>query len=152
MSSTKNICPNDSTNNCNSNPCASGEVLICHMKNNGEMVELCVRENQVQRHLDHGDSLGSCSVPRNEELNKSDIVLYPNPSDGKFAISFKNTNFVGATVTVHNSFGVTLFQKQILDIEKVSVDITNKMRQEGIYFVIFKKMGQTVAIPIVISK
>src|SRR5690606_40711720 len=73
------FCPEDPENLCANNPCAIGEVLICHARNNGTFIEMCVRENQLQRHLDHGDTLGTCATFAKTETPH--LNLYPRSEE-----------------------------------------------------------------------
>ena len=42
------------------NSCGENKTYVCHVKGNGETVTICVNDNAIQAHLDHGDTLGEC--------------------------------------------------------------------------------------------
>ncbi|WP_223034177.1 MopE-related protein [Hanstruepera marina] len=135
------VCPNDATDSCNSNVCAPDQILICHMKNNGTTVEMCVRENQLQRHLDHGDTLGSCNNQRDSVFNKEEVVLYPNPVKQSLTLDIKNMTITNAKVSIYNKLGQLVYQDLKVDKNNISIAISNYITEAGVYFVFIEQDG-----------
>ncbi|PNQ72784.1 hypothetical protein C1T31_09745 [Hanstruepera neustonica] len=135
------ICPNDASDSCNSNPCAPDQILICHMKNNGEYVEICVRENQLQRHLDHGDTIGGCNNQRASLFNKAEVELYPNPVKQSLTLNIKNITITEAKVSVYNKFGQLVYQDLNVTKNKISITISNYITEAGVYFIFIEQDG-----------
>ncbi|TYA59318.1 T9SS type A sorting domain-containing protein, partial [Formosa maritima] len=147
-------CPNDPNNACNSNTCSAGEVLICHNKNNGTSVELCVRENQLQRHLDHGDTLGGCNTQTKQANSLEDVVIYPNPTTGKFSVVLKNgvAHVNTLTITIKNTFGIAVYQCKQSYSTHIELDIKDRLKEEGLYFIFITDGNSSVSKKIIVTK
>ncbi|RSK40257.1 MopE-related protein [Mangrovimonas spongiae] len=148
------VCPNDPNDLCNSNPCAVGETLICHYKNNGDTIEMCVRENQLQRHLDHGDTIGGCNTQARQAMDTEAIALYPNPNNGMFTLAFKNWSRSNETVTisVKNTYGLEVYRSSFSSAQQVELNLQNQLKRNGIYFVCITSEHATVTKRIIIAK
>ena len=94
------FCPNDPANSCASNPCSSGQLLVCHIKKNGVTEELCVSQSQYDRHIAHGDTPGPCSataarknLTTSSTVEKSfEVKVWPNPSKEAFYLKLNSPN------------------------------------------------------------
>ena len=80
------------------------KVQVCHIPpgNTANSNEICVSTNAVGAHLAHGDHLGYCDNPCQEDLNPSKntnpvmatdhshslMDVYPNPTGGDFTIKY----------------------------------------------------------------
>lgn len=76
-------------------------------------------------------SVSPCTGLANSYLNKADILVYPNPSNGLFFINHSNFNDV-ISVEVYNSIGQLLISKS-LTTSITEIDMANY--KNGIYFV-----------------
>ena len=61
--------------------------------------------------------------------NRNDLLVYPNPSNGKFRMEFKNDTDALTELSVYNSKGVMI--KSLSFISDVNVDISNN--PAGVY-------------------
>ncbi|MFM7725638.1 MAG: hypothetical protein ACKO7B_02970, partial [Flavobacteriales bacterium] len=57
----------DANGQYSSAPTAPGFVAVCHGLGNGNSVTIYVDESAVSAHLAHGDYLGACDMPDEEE-------------------------------------------------------------------------------------
>jgi len=104
---------------CANNP-NSTKVEICH---NG--ITICVSENAVQNHIDHGDSYGPCDLPCGESLppivqgsagpiatngsastiEEARIEVYPNPTSGITNVQFTVPEAGNVDLTLYSMDG-----------------------------------------------
>lgn len=108
-------CPNDSTNMCTSNPCGPNETLICHIKKNGTSIELCVTQKQLQKHLDHGDTVGPCSNQGRAIVESfHDTRVWPNPTNSTFKLRVSNKDFGNEIkINIYDITGKVVYKKRI---------------------------------------
>jgi hypothetical protein len=85
--------------------------------------------------------------------NLVSLKLYPNPSEGKFTITFSAQNKINETmITVTNLMGGTILQEgfqNIIGSFSKKVDMTNMAK--GVYFVGVKADGQRVVRKVVVE-
>lgn len=63
-------------------------------------------------------------------VNKAEAIVYPNPNDGNFNVIFKNTFFENATLTIHNILGERISEvKLVNEVTRLNVDVMS-----GVYF------------------
>jgi len=80
-----------------------------------------------------GANVTYCSsifVGIDEETKRSDFVLYPNPTNGKFQLEFENSQSILLEIT--DVLGKTILTQKIIDL---SSEIDLSFSQKGIYFV-----------------
>lgn len=79
-----------------------------------------------------------------KELGNDDksIVIYPNPSNGKFVISYKSADLKNQKITleVYNAIGEKIYSNKPDLINQFIIDLTD--HANGIYFVVFKTAEQ----------
>ncbi|HZW63796.1 MAG TPA: MopE-related protein [Flavobacteriaceae bacterium] len=143
------ICPEDPENLCANNPCAIGEVLICHARNNGTFIEMCVRENQLQRHLDHGDTLGTCATFAKTETPH--LNLYPNPVSKILTVNLEHVNFKNASISLFNAYGTKVYQSRIKDNQEIKIDVEKEIKVSGLYYLVVENEDLRIIKRVVIS-
>jgi hypothetical protein len=107
----------------------SDKVMICH---NG--VDLCVASSAVEAHLDHGCKLGSCAAISERQGATVEVLAYPNPTTGEFAVQLSGYKSSKASIVITNIIGQLVMQKEVSLVEGkqvVSCNLTNHAR--GIY-------------------
>ncbi len=76
----------------------------------------------------------------NEAKDNGNLLVYPNPSNGKFTIQIKNGQWLMANGTmevgVYNQLGQQVFSESATANYPSSIDLSN--RPDGIYFLILK--------------
>lgn len=71
---------------------------MCHIKKNGTTQELCVSQNQYDKHIAHGDSPGSCTFSQKilgiDDFDEYtlDLKAWSNPSNTSFNIKLMSIN------------------------------------------------------------
>ncbi len=141
---------------CDENPdCRGGRILICHLSKNG-YTEMCIAPNQLQRHIDHGDALGKCNVAQLELKTISDenLVVYPNPSSGKFSIELKDQKLLSETVniSIRNSVGIEVYQTEVSPTNLIELDAQSSIKTEGLYFITVSNSHTSYVRSLIISK
>jgi hypothetical protein len=68
----------------------------------------------------------------NEVPSAMGISIYPNPTKGRFTISFNNTMSSGASIKIFNTLGEMIYFSAIIN-QKHDIDLSNAAA--GIYFV-----------------
>jgi len=111
------------------------KVNVCH---NGNMI--CVDENAVAAHLDHGDYVGPCVANRAnvglvevEQTLKSGFNIYPNPNKGDLFVTMSLTGdeTKDAVIQVINVNGQIVKQVNVKNQNRVNFSI----KETGIYFI-----------------
>ncbi len=118
------------------------KVIVCH---NGH--EICVSENAVQTHLNHGCYVGPCtngakgeSAEPEEKSNnditalnvKQDIKVYPNPNNGIFTLELP-AGTENANVLVTDLSGKVIMRKAATEGNILKFDLSNTA--QGIYLI-----------------
>lgn len=62
------------------------------------------------------------------------IVLYPNPTNGLFQVSFNHISIRNLNLTITDALGKTVFKKQLKENGGTSMEINLKGKKAGIYF------------------
>ena len=84
--------------------------------------------------LSGGVLLHNLSTSSNEKLQFSDLVIYPNPSNGLFVIENRGLNDLDkVTLTVSNVLGETVFFKKYETLAREVLDISTQ--EKGVYFI-----------------
>jgi hypothetical protein len=65
--------------------------------------------------------------------NKLKVSVFPNPSDGKFQIDFKEIEIHGCRLEITNSVGTPVYSRNMLDQTTLNIDISNYPK--GIYLI-----------------
>lgn len=74
-----------------------------------------------------------------QELNTSNMLIYPNPSNG--ILTLENTStLTSVTINILDVFGKTIFSKNYTTLEKENIDLTHQAT--GIYFVALSSFGK----------
>ncbi len=105
------------------------KVLICH---NG--VDLCVASSAVEAYLAHGCKLGSCATISQKQEPTVEVLAYPNPTTGEFAVQLSGYKSSKASIVITNIIGQLVMQKEVSLVDGkqvVSCNLTNHVR--GIY-------------------
>jgi len=89
---------------CGNNP-NKPKIEMCH---NGRTI--CVSENAVQAHLNHGDSLGACDTS-NQPL-VSGLEVSPNPFQDLLEIQFTLKRATTADIAIFNIYGNEVFRSE----------------------------------------
>ena len=77
-------------------------------------------------------------IPSDEEITSS-VLMYPNPTNGHFAVS----SLIGiSNIEVRNLYGQVLYSENVGEAEEVSIDMTN--HDAGVYIVNVKIKGKVV--------
>jgi N-acetylneuraminic acid mutarotase len=126
------------------------KVYVCHK---GETI--CVSENALKTHLDHGDYLGECSInyskisPKN---GSSGIDIYPNPTHGKFTITLNNLKASKGVITIMDSRG-SIVEKRILNetLYPASISFNLGNNAHGNYRVKVETKMETFTVPVVLQ-
>lgn len=77
------------------------------------------------------------SLDTPKAMETSEITLYPNPNNGQFQLDLATES---ATVSVYDTLGKQIFNKEVLDNEVINLENAGK----GIYMVVIKS-GNTVS-------
>ncbi|MDO8971013.1 MAG: T9SS type A sorting domain-containing protein [Saprospiraceae bacterium] len=120
----------------------NSKVKVCH---EGETI--CVAQNAVQAHLNHGDFLGPCSVcveNRSNAVDNSGIFagndikmeLFPNPTDGVLMVHIHGLEAETAQITVMDELGRIVFEQKIAaDTHELQLDFAKQNLSSGKYLV-----------------
>ena len=95
------------------------------------------------------NSLCSQVVSVNEDYHQDQIVIYPNPNNGKFTLMLGNETEKGI-VEIYNAFGQRIYQSAITN-QKTEIEL-NSSKTGGIYFVKFYNKLAILTKVIVIQK
>ena len=99
------------------------------------MIETYVEPFKPQMYL--GFEQGSYSIVGVEEnrlISNLEIVLYPNPSNGQFFLSFNRSDLQGFHLSVNDQLGKLIIEKNELQATTTTLDI--RTFERGIYHVI----------------
>ena len=119
----------------------SVKVKVCHNGNT-----LCVSENAVQAHLNHGDFLGPCAscTGTNEAtsnnnnidlVNQFELKIFPNPASDRLTVQVSGTTF-NTQLKLYDIYGNTLWNQEVVAGQtSVEVDISQSKFGTGIYFI-----------------
>jgi len=92
-----------------------------------------------------------CGFVSVEEIEFSDLSIYPNPSTGIFNIDLSNVSGQVERVEVYDALGSLLQSKEIVTIDNIEVDLSSF--ENGSYLIsIWNASGQRVTRPIVLLK
>ncbi len=120
----------------------NNKVKVCH-----EGATICVAQNAVQAHLNHGDFLGPCAVcpeNRSNAVDNSGIIagndiemeLYPNPTDGVLTVQLQGLGAETAQITVLDALGQIVFgQKIAAGTNELQLDFARQNLSSGKYLV-----------------
>lgn len=136
----------------------SDKVLMCHHPANEpwNTQTICVSENAVQNHLDHGDYIGTCGnaycgggnlIAPFEQTSttrpvNTGIKLFPNPAENEFQLVLNGTTEEPATILVVDIMGKIVKTESLLTGETAK-SITVSELSTGIYFVKLTIQGST---------
>lgn len=120
------------------------KVSVCHNGNT-----LCISDNAVPTHLNHGDQLGACnsaiasrttttSLIHIEEKEAATLatMVYPNPSNGQFTVQLHNNTATRAEVQIADAKGIVIERKPVQLIkgsQNIQFNLGNKAG--GMYLV-----------------
>jgi endonuclease I/chitodextrinase/endonuclease/exonuclease/phosphatase family metal-dependent hydrolase len=114
---------------CGNNP-KNPKVEVCH---NGKTI--CIDENAVASHLEHGDTLGSCSTQIEERTTFTDVLTYPNPFVNTVNVTIDTVINVKVDLAIYN-FSGQLIQQTTHDVKSGNSDVVLLLSnlQKGNYF------------------
>jgi hypothetical protein len=129
------------------------KVSVCH---NGHTI--CISENALQAHLDHGDVCGPCitqSATASEEIgapNAAPVMLekagavYPNPTLGIFNVAIPASPFSDIQILISDFSGKTIDRRTVkANSQQQVITFDYSQKSKGIYFI--KVIGKTTASP-----
>jgi hypothetical protein len=90
---------------CGNNP-NNPKVEICH---NGRTI--CVSQNAVQAHLNHGDTLGSCNESLNEVII-AQLGILPNPLVDNLNLRLRLNTEASVDFIFYDFYGIKVFEAQ----------------------------------------
>jgi fibronectin type 3 domain-containing protein len=121
----------------------NNKVRICHNKK-----AICVSQDAVQDHLDHGDYFGSCTEDYRMETsvtagngNAASIAVYPNPVSNLLTIQVGALN-TGAVLQVYNASGVLVKTARLTTSTSL---LSVSTLPAGVYYIKIKN-GENAAI------
>ena len=146
---TAELCLTVSGSGCNGSDCAmifaedvrctsgsgnnSSKVKLCHNGNS-----ICVEQNAVNAHLNHGDYLGACigSVANLGEFNieensKTGFCIYPNPASNQITLQNNDHKLLG-TVSIYDITGKMIYKK-FIGSSQTTIDV--KSFSSGVYYI-----------------
>lgn len=113
----------------------NGKISVCH---NGTTI--CISENALSTHLDHGDQVGPCVANRSnvgvtgidQNLNQG-FTVYPNPNRGDLFVTMNldGEELKGAFIQVINVNGQIVKLINVNNQNRSNVSI----KQSGLYFI-----------------
>ena len=117
--------------------CGNGKVLICHHtgSSSNPCVELCVNENAVQAHLDHGDNLGHCSCNDKssdivaDQPDEYSFTVYPDPVDQTLNLDFYAASGENLKIEITSLLGQLIYTSEIKD---ASGDFTYPIKMNSV--------------------
>jgi len=127
--------------------CGNNKLTLCHVDEYGNRSNICVNKNAVPAHIGHGDWAGPCigcaqniSAPIGnggiQTANGLELLLFPNPTDGKVTVQLNGLTDGEAQLTVLDRLGrVVLAQKIEEGTEQLELDFSKKEFAAGDYFV-----------------
>lgn len=133
-------------NNCTAMDCAMifAEDVRCYSGNNQKVkichngTTICVDQNAVSAHLDHGDYVGPCVAtvanPGNtdiKESSKTGVILYPNPATNQITLRSNDHKTLG-TVNIYDISGKMIYKKLVGSSQTI-IDVKNF--SAGVYFI-----------------
>lgn len=83
------------------------------------------------------------SVENNELENNNEFKIYPNPNDGNFMVKFPQPYFSKGALSVYNSMGQIVLEKNIDLNNSISFSININEMKKGIYYLSIKS-GQGI--------
>ena len=109
------------------------KVNVCH---NGKT--LCISINALQAHLNHGDSLGSCSSENttnsaSETEDDGYYVLFPNPVQNNLTIQQKISE--NSKVDIFNTYGSLFYRGTFKKKKSSNLQIDMSSMPNGIYLI-----------------
>ncbi|MFC5270971.1 T9SS type A sorting domain-containing protein [Adhaeribacter terreus] len=114
---------------------AKNKVIVCH---NGKA--LCISENALQAHINHGDQAGPCSnstrtnlaLINSTSLENSKSLAYPNPSHGEVNLQLSQQSSK-AEIIIMRSNGVIVARQNTIGRKPESFDL--RRNGPGVYFI-----------------
>lgn len=106
------------------------KILICHNNNS-----ICIDENAIQSHLNHGDIIGRCNSSR-ENIQKANSYsrIYPNPADDFFTLKVRDNHSTPIeAITLLDISGRIIKEIIITDSHEYLIRTTEL--NGGVYFV-----------------
>jgi hypothetical protein len=131
--------------------CSAGEqkVFMCHM---GKTI--CVSENAIQAHLNHGDFLGPCTgcvEPRSAGLEETpDLLVLPNPATNKVEVRRMGMG-EPATLRLIDQMGHLVHQAS-LPAHAEHIDLSLEAYPSGLYYVQVSSTKETMIRRLMIVK
>ncbi len=144
--------------------CAPKKVYICHIPpgNPENAHTICVSDNSIGAHLDHGDYLGPCEQVSCDDAGFrsagtttkkiNEFALFPNPVQHNLNLLLD----VGAsetTVAIKNQFGQIVYEA-VVDggTQNLRIDVSGGKFSNGVYFVTVLNDGEQLSKKFVIHK
>lgn len=119
------------------------KVTICHKTGSTKnpCVKICVDDDAVQTHLNHGDKLGTCPTnciwkeDETSEIDHGILHVYPNPNNGLFTIDFAG-EYAPIQIFVTNLLGQVVYTESLDQFDgAVQREIDLNKLASGSYYV-----------------
>lgn len=125
--------------------CGNNKVVVCHNGNS-----LCVSANAVAAHLNHGDELGDCTVPRpslvdlikswlsNYQSTAASFIIAPNPAttNARITVSFTaKCQYTLVLFGVRGELVKVIARGDAVAGSQVTYDLTAHNLVKGTYYV-----------------
>jgi hypothetical protein len=104
--------------------------------NRPETAPVADRSHRVTYHNELSDQFNEgMSMGRQDILNSSSLLVYPNPSEGRVSIQADFKTMGDCTVSVMNLQGQTLLQKTFKGASRINEELDLSTFSKGIYFI-----------------
>jgi hypothetical protein len=151
----------DDSWNCSNNS-KKVKVSMCHRPpgNVENFHTICVSENAVQTHIDHGDWVGPCisclegakkANPNTDEIPSMEV--FPNPASDYIHIHFEGLEEGAAQLSVINILGQVVWTKTSEDASELldyRISVNDKLGS-GIYMIVMSQENIKLVKQIIIN-
>ncbi len=144
--------------------CAPAKVYICHIPpgNPENAHTICVSDNSINAHLEHGDYLGPCEQVSCDEAGfrsvgtktkkVNQMALFPNPVQHNLNLLL-DVDASETTVSIKNQFGQIVYESVVDGGEQnLRIDISGHKFSNGVYFVTVRNDGTQLAKKFIVHK
>ena len=142
--------PNDVDDSwyCSNNP-RKKKIYVCHVPpgNPDNSQTLCIAENAVQAHLNHGDWLGPCTSCSDgdrraiiEDAQEPSLTIFPNPATDYLQLHYESHSEELARLAIINYAGEILWMRSNMDtgeLHDYKIDLRERFAS-GMYMIILE--------------
>ena len=135
------------------------KVYICH-----QGLTICVADNAVQAHLNHGDYLGPClqsncngnqikiDITSNDAIHSEHFEVYPNPTRDNIYIKLLQHSYGPVAINIYNSLGINVTSMQFEARHNAALEIDTQPLESGIYYIKIRTSEEESVMPVCIQK